>query len=252
MKPTILLVEDNVDILDFIEDNLISEYNIKKALNGKASLDILRNEVVDLIVTDVMMPIMNGFELCSIIKTDLELSHLPVIILTAKHTLQSKLQGLELGADVYIEKPFSPKYLKMQIGSLLENRNKIKMHFHQSPLAHLKTVAHTKSDEKFLLRVNEIILQHLKEEDFNVDQLAKVLNMSRSTLYRKINAVSNLSTNELINITRLKRGAELLLMGYNINETSAEVGYSSPKIFSKNFEKQFCVKPSQYIHSKEI
>ena len=110
MKPVILLVEDNVEILDFIESNLQDLYAIKKAANGKAALDVLRNEVIDLIVSDVMMPVMDGFELCSIIKSDVELSHLPVVLLTAKNTMQAKIEGLELGADVYIEKPFSPKY----------------------------------------------------------------------------------------------------------------------------------------------
>src|SRR6478736_3553069 len=109
MRPVILLVEDNVEILDFIESNLRDLYTIKKTINGKAALEVLRSEVVDLIVSDVMMPVMDGFELCSTIKSDVELSHLPVVLLTAKNTLQAKIEGLELGADVYIEKPFSPK-----------------------------------------------------------------------------------------------------------------------------------------------
>ncbi len=249
LKPVVLLVEDNVEILEFIEDNLNPEYEIRKALNGKAALQILRTDVVNLIVSDVMMPLMDGFKLCETIKSDVELSHLPVILLTAKNTLQSKLQGLELGADVYIEKPFSPKHLKMQIASLLANRNKIKQFFYNSPLAHLKTVAYTKSDEMFLERVNLIILEHLLDEDFDVDRLAKFMNMSRPTFYRKINAVSDLSPNDLITLTRLKRGAELLSEGKNINEASENAGYSSPKIFSKNFEKQFGLMPSEYLHN---
>lgn len=247
MKAVILLVEDNREILDFIESNLCDQYTVKKTTNGKEALDVLRNETIDLIVSDVMMPQMDGFELCRIIKSDVELSHLPCILLTAKNTLQARLQGLELGADVYIEKPFSPKHLKIQISNLLENRNKIKNYFANSPIAQLKTIAHTKADEKFLETVNRIIEEHLQEHELDVDRLARYLNMSRPTFYRKINAISDLTPNDLINLTRLKKAARLMSDGHNINEVSEMVGYNSPKIFSKNFEKQFGVMPSEYI-----
>lgn len=247
MQPIILLVEDNEEILDFIESNLDDSYTILKTRNGQEALDLLRHEMVDLIVSDVMMPVMDGFEFCKLIKSDVELSHLPCILLTAKNTLQAKLEGLELGADVYIEKPFSPKHLKMQIASLLANRNKIKAYFANSPLAHLKTIAHTKSDERFLDKVNQVIVEHLQDTELDVDRLAKYMNMSRPTFYRKINAISDLTPNDLINLTRLKKAAELMSEGHNVNEVSEIVGYSSPKIFSKNFEKQFGMMPSEYI-----
>ncbi len=247
MKAVILLVEDNREILEFIESNLIDQYDIKKTTNGKDALEVLRNEIIDLIVSDVMMPVMDGFELCRIIKSDVELSHLPCVLLTAKNTLQARLQGLELGADVYIEKPFSPKHLKMQISSLLANRNKIKNYFANSPVAHLKTIAHTKADERFLESVNHIIEEHLQEPELDVDRLARYMNMSRTTFYRKINAISDLTPNDLINLTRLKKAAALMSEGYNINEVSDLAGYNSPKIFSKNFEKQFGMMPSEYI-----
>lgn len=250
MQPVILLVEDNKEILDFIECNLNDLYTIKKSTNGKAALEILRNEVINLIVSDVMMPLMDGFELCRFIKSDVELSHLPFILLTAKNTLQAKLEGLELGADVYIEKPFSPKHLKMQISSLLANRNKLKEYFVKSPLAHLKTIAHSKSDERFLEKVNDIIVEYLQDTDLNVERLAKYMNMSRPTFYRKINSISDLTPNDLINLTRLKKAAELMTEGQNINEVAETVGYNSPKIFSKNFEKQFGIMPSEYLHNQ--
>lgn len=249
IQQVILLVEDNTEILDFVESNLIDSYTIIKTMNGRQALDTLKTKTVDLIISDVMMPVMDGFELCRLIKSDVELSHLPVILLTAKNTLQAKLEGLELGADVYIEKPFSPKHLKMQVGSLLANRNKIKEYFANSPLAHLKTIAHTKADEKFLDKVNHVIQEHMQEIDLDVDRLAKFMNMSRPTFYRKINAISDLSPNELINLTRLKKAAELMAEGMNINEVSEVVGYSSPRIFSKNFERQFGIAPSEYLHA---
>jgi len=249
MKPVILLVEDNVEILDFIESNLDDNYSILKTMNGELALNILRNEVVDLIVSDVMMPVMDGFQLCEIIKSDVELSHLPCILLTAKNTLQAKLQGLELGADVYIEKPFSPKHLRMQIASLLANRDKVKKHFTNTPLAHLRTIAHTKADEHFLENVNKVILDNIHDTTLDVEKLAAFLNMSRATFYRKINIISDLTPNGLINLTRLKKAAQLMAEGYNINEAAETVGYSSAKIFSKNFEKQFGIMPSEYLHN---
>jgi two-component system cell cycle response regulator len=249
MQQVILLVEDNAEILDFIESNLQDQYVIIKTTNGEAALNILKNEVVDLIVSDVMMPVMDGFELCRQMKSNLELSHLPCILLTAKNTLHAKLQGLELGADVYIEKPFSPKHLKMQIASLLTNRNKVKEYFANSPVAHLKTIAHTKADEQFLEKVNQVIEKHLQETDLHVDRLAKFLNMSRPTFYRKINSISDLTPNELINLTRLKKAVELMARGNNINEVAETVGYNSAKVFSKNFEKQFGMLPSEYLQN---
>lgn len=250
MAEVILLVEDNREILDFIESNLADQYGILKSTNGKEALGILRNEVVDLVVSDVMMPVMDGFEFCRQLKSDVELSHLPCILLTAKNTLQAKLRGLDLGADVYIEKPFSPKHLKMQIASLLSNRNKIKEYFAKSPLTHLKTIAHTKADEQFLEKVNQVIEEHLQETELHVDQLAKFFNMSRPTFYRKINSISDLTPNDLINLTRLKKAAELMVEGSNINEVAEFVGYNSPKVFSKNFEKQFGMLPSEYIQKE--
>ncbi|WP_346238350.1 response regulator transcription factor [Niabella insulamsoli] len=247
MKPVVLLVEDNREILDFIETNLCDTYTVKKTVNGSAALKLLREEVIDLIVSDVMMPVMDGFELCKIIKSDVELSHLPCILLTAKNTLKARLQGLELGADVYIEKPFSPKHLKMQIASLLANRNNIKNYFVNSPVAQLKSIAHTKADEKFLETVNTVIEEHLQDQQLDVDRLAKYLNMSRTTFYRKINSISDLTPNDLINLTRLKKAAKLMGDGHNINEVSEIVGYNSPKIFSRNFEKQFGMVPSAFI-----
>ncbi len=152
-----------------------------------------------------MMPVMDGFELCRHIKTNVDHSHIPMILLTAKNTLQSKIEGLEQGADAYIEKPFSPEYLQAQIASLLINRNKIKDHFANSPLVHIKSMAYSKADEKFLEELNDAILHNLENPDLDVEQLARIVNMSRPTLYRKIKAVSNLTPNELINITRLKK-----------------------------------------------
>ncbi|MES2648480.1 MAG: response regulator [Bacteroidota bacterium] len=247
MKPAILLVEDNEEMLDFIAEDLSEKYHVIKATNGEQAIQILKEEAIQLILSDVMMPVMDGFELCKIIKTSFEYSHIPVILLTAKNTLQSKIEGLELGADAYIEKPFSPEYLHVQIANLIANRDKIKDFFAKSPLVHIKSIAHSKSDELFLEKLNEEIYNNLEEEELDVDKLAKMMNMSRPTLYRKIKAISNLSINDLINLTRLKRAAELLAEGnYKIYEVSAIVGFKSQTNFGRSFLKQFGMSPSAY------
>ena len=252
MKPVILLADDNEEILEFLTTDLCEKYSILKAHNGKEAIDILAAETVQLVVSDVMMPVMDGFELCRIIKSDLHNSHIPVILLTAKNTLQSKIEGLSLGADAYIDKPFSPEHLQVQIASLLINRNKIKEYFASTPLVHIKSMAYSKADEQFLEELNDIIYAHIEEEDLDVEHVAKFMNMSRPTLYRKIKAISNLTPNELINVARLKKAAILLLEGnYNINEIAGMVGYTSPTHFGRNFQKQFGMTASEYLKIKK-
>lgn len=247
MKPHILLVDDNEEMLDFIGEDLDEKYTVIKALNGLEALNVLKEEAIQLVVSDVMMDVMDGFELCKTIKTSFDYSHIPVILLTAKNTLQSKIQGLELGADAYIEKPFSPEYLQVQIANLLANRSKIKEYFAKSPLVHIKSIAHLKSDEVFLEKLNETIFNNLEDEDLDVEKLAKLVNMSRPNLYRKIKSISDLTANELINLTRLKKAAQLLAEGdLKIYEISNIVGYSSQTNFGRNFLKQFGMTPSSY------
>ncbi len=252
MLPLILLVDDEEEILDFLERILNDKYSILKSENAKDALEILNKEAVQLIILDVMMPRMDGFELCKIIKSDFEHSHIPVILLTAKNTIQSKVEGLEIGADAYIEKPFSKEHLKAQISSLLANRNIMREFFASSPLVHIKSMAHTKADERFLESLNETISKRIEDTELDVEHLAAIMNMSRITLYRKIKAISNLTPLELINIVRLKKAAELLAEGeYKIYEISAIVGYSSQSNFARNFLKQFDMTPTEFMQSKQ-
>lgn len=247
-RPTLLVVDDHVEILDFIADDLSDDYEVLRAENGYQAIEALASNAVHLVVSDVMMPGLDGYELCSRIKSDVQYSHIPVILLTAKNTLQSKIQGLEQGADAYIEKPFSPEHLHAQINSLLSNRNKVREYFASSPLAHIKTMAHSKADEHFLERLNELIHECMAETSFDVEHLADKMNMSRPTLYRKIKALSDLTPNDLINVARLKKAAELLAQGgHKIYEVSDLVGYSSQTHFGRNFQKQFGMSPSEYV-----
>lgn len=252
MKPAILLVDDNEEILEFLEEELTEKYTLYKAVNGHAALAVLKQEAIHLITCDVMMPEMDGFELCRIIKSDVEFSHIPIILLTAKNTLQSKIEGLELGADAYIEKPFSPEHLQAQITNLLVNRNKIKEHFANTPLAHIKSMAYTKADEAFLEHLHQAIEKNMSDAELDVEKLARLMTMSRPTLYRKISAISNLTPNELIHIARLKKAALLLVEGrYKMYEITEIVGYHSQTAFSRSFHKQFGMTPTEYTHLKQ-
>jgi DNA-binding response OmpR family regulator len=245
-------VDDNEEILEFIEQELNDRYTVIKALNGQEALDILKAEAVQAVVSDVMMPVMDGFELCRRIKTNFENSHIPVILLTAKNTLQSKIEGLEQGADAYIEKPFSPEYLRVQIANLLANRAKIREYFASTPLVHIKSMAYSKADELFLEQLSEVIREQLEDTELDVEKLALFMNMSRPTLYRKIKSISDLTPNELINITRLKKAAELLAEGhYKIYEVATLVGYGSQNHFGRSFHRQFGMTPTEYAAQRQ-
>jgi DNA-binding response OmpR family regulator len=243
-KITILIVDDNEEILDFLSDDL-EEYHVLTALDGEEALVQLHEHIVHLVISDVMMSKMDGFELCQRIKSDFELSHIPVILLTAKNILQSKIEGLKSGADVYIEKPFSPEHLSAQVASLLENRNRIKEYFAKSPLVHIKGVAHNRMDEEFMEHLHQVIQNNITDHELDVERLATMMNMSRPTLYRKIKSITDLSPNEMINLTRLKIAAELISQGNTrMNEIAEKVGYNSLTQFGRNFQKQFNMTPT--------
>jgi len=183
---------------------------------------------------------------------DVKSSHIPVILLTAKTTIQAKLEGLELGADAYIDKPFSMDLLLAQISNLLTNRENIRQFYFNSPIANMKTMAYSKSDEEFLEKLNSIIHEHLSDLDFDVNTIAEKLYVSRPTLYRKIKAISNVTPHDLIKIARLKKSAELLLQGnFKIYEIVEMVGFSSQSNFWLAFTKQFGVTPSMYAKTNQ-
>lgn len=250
-KTAILVVDDHDQILEFIQGDLCDDYAVFTARNGQEALGLIEKESVQLVVSDVMMPVMDGFELCKRIKSNFESSHIAVILLTAKNTLQSKIEGLELGADAYIDKPFSPRHLRVQIANLLMNKNKMKQYFAQSPMAVMNSLAYSKADEKFLDDLQHVISQHMSEIDLDVEHLASHMNMSRPTLYRKIREISDLTPNELINIARLKKAADLFAEGnHRINEIAEMVGYASSLHFNRNFQKQFGMSPSEYLKQR--
>ena len=246
-KHMVLVVEDNPEMLAFIERQLSSQYAVVTATNGREALEALDSNFVNLVVSDVVMPLMDGFELCKTIKSNVGYSHIPVILLTAKTNIQSKIEGMELGADSYIEKPFSPEYLLAVVSNLINNREKLRRDFAKSPFVAVNTMALTKADEEFIKKLNEIILSNLSNQEFSMDDMAESLNMSRSSFYRKMKGVLDLSPNEYLRIERLKRAAQLLKEGESrINEICYMVGFNSSSYFSKCFLKQFGVLPKDF------
>lgn len=248
-KPNVLLVEDNTEILSYLGRELSQDYNIFRSGDGRHAIDLLQEENIHLVISDIMMPVMDGIALCREMKNDIRFSHIPIILLTAKNSISSRIEGLEVGADAYIEKPFSLDHLSAQITNLLQNRDIIKDYFARSPLTHIKGIAFSRADKDFLEQLNAIITEHIADSDLDVDMLSSKMNMSRPTLYRKIKGISDMTPNELINLSRLKKAAELLAeKNYKINEVADMVGYSVPTNFSRDFQKQFGVSPSGYVN----
>lgn len=246
-KAAILVVEDNKDMLGFVSRQLAALYNVFTAANGVEALRILSREDVNLVVSDVMMPEMDGLELCTHLKTNLEYSHIPVILLTAKTHMESKIEGLEQGADAYIEKPFSVEYLRVSVANLLANRERLRRKFIDSPFVKADTMASTKTDELFMQKLNEYVLQHLDNTELLIDDMADSMNMGRSNFYRKLKGILDMSPNEYLRLERLKKAAQLLSEGeYGVVEVAYMVGFGSPSYFSNCFKKQFGVLPKDF------
>ena len=244
---TLLLVEDNESMLAFISERLCECFTVETAKNGAEAIEILRSSHVDLIISDIMMPVMNGYQLCKEIKSDLELSHIPVIFLTAKNDIDSKINGLKYGAEAYVEKPFSFGYLKEQVLSLLNNRRREREAFSKRPFFSVDNMQMNKADEEFMNKVIRIIEDNITDDNFGVEKMADILCMSRSSLLRKIKMIFNLSPLDFIRLIRLKKAAEYIQEGkYRIGDICYMVGINSPSYFSKLFLKQFGMTPKDF------
>lgn len=244
----LLIVEDSIEMSDFISDCFNMSYEVIVAKDGVEGVEMLKFNDVDLIISDLMMPNMNGVEFCKIVKSNILWSHIPVILLTAKTDLDSKIEGMNVGADFYVEKPFSVSYLKAIVNNLLESRKALRKKYSEMPLEPINSIASNQADEDFLTKVNEIFEKNISNENFNMDQLATELCISRSGLFAKIKNLSGLTPNDFLQLIRLKKAAEYLLKNeYRINEVAFMVGFSNPSYFTKCFHKQFGVRPNDFI-----
>lgn len=243
---TILVVEDNEEMLAMLVKRLSPHnYRVVTATNGLEALKVLDQEYVDLIVSDVMMPEMDGFQFLEKLRSNVKYSHIPVILLTAKTGMRDKLEGLQLGADAYIEKPFAIEYLLAQISALLRNRERLRQKIETADTP--RDAGLSEVDTKFLEQLNAIIQENYSNPDFSMDDVFDSLGMSRTSFYRKIKGLLNQTPNDYIRIYRLKKGAELFEKGYaNVAEVCYMVGFSSPSYFTKCFQKQFGINPKDY------
>lgn len=248
--PKLLFVDDNKDLCDFIEDNLGNDYSVITAYNGQDALEKLHNNDISIVVSDIMMPIMGGTELCKQIKTNILLSHIPVILLTARTAEDHKIEGLELGADDYITKPFNFNILKLRIQKFLEWTERSHQVFSQKIDVSPAEITITSLDEKLIEKAIKVVEEHMSDNNFSVETLGVTLGLSRGHLYKKLMVITGKGPAEFIRTIRLKRGRQLLEKSQlQIAEIAYEVGYNSPKRFTINFREEFGMAPSEYLRS---
>ncbi len=246
-QPTLLIAEDNRDVRAYIADTFAGLYEIIEAENGRIALEKALESTPDIIITDVMMPEMNGTELCRLLKSNEKTSHIPVVMLTARAEKSDKLEGLETGADDYLIKPFEAKELQVRVANLIEQRRRLQEHFRKSLTSFTPAPAEVESmDAQFLLRVRETVEANLENEDFSVVDLSKQIGMSRSQLHRKLSALTGFSPNEIIRNMRLERAKQLLeLKVGTVSEISYRCGFNSPAYFIKCFREYFGTTPGE-------
>ena len=246
-RRTILLIEDDNDVREFLLSELESCFDLKVASDGKAGIAMAKELDVDLIVSDVMMPGMNGFELTKRLKNSFETSHIPIILLTALSTDENVLEGTESGADAYITKPFSPQLLMARILQLLNQREILRQKFGKVPQEIRSAMLRNEQDSLFVKRLDSIVYSRLGEQDLSVDKVAGLLHLGRTIFYKKVRGTTGYTPNEYIRVIRLRKAAELLKEGEkNVSEVAYAVGFDNPYYFCKCFKEQFGMPPSQY------
>jgi len=243
----LLIVEDNDDLRSYLKEQLQSTYTIVEAAAGDEGLSRALKHIPDLIITDVMMPVMDGIELCKRLKSNERTSHIPVIMLTAKADFDSRISGLETGADDYILKPFQIRELRTRVFNLIRQRNMLRERFSGNMEAIAEDIALNSYDVKFIRRVTEVVEDHLTDLEFDVRKLQEKSGMSHTQLYRKLHALTGLSPSRFIRHLRLKRAAKLLEQRYgSVTQVAFEVGFGNLSYFTKCFRKQFGISPSEY------
>ncbi len=253
-KNVILIVEDNADIAEYIEECLSEDYNIIHAENGKVGFEKSCEAVPDIIVSDVMMPVMDGIEMCKELKKDVRTCHIPVVLLTAKDSLKDKSEGYEAGADSYLTKPFSGTLLRSRIKNIFETRRKLsennvsKISTTKQPELPSESKATNELDQDFFDKLNSVIYEKLEDEQISIAEIASLMHMSHSTLYRKVKALTNITVNEYIRKIKMNEAVKLLeTTQFNISEIMYKVGINSSGYFRQCFKKEFGMNPSEYL-----
>ncbi|KQS30658.1 hypothetical protein ASG33_09700 [Dyadobacter sp. Leaf189] len=246
-RPVVLLVEDNDEFRNYLKDVLGQEYQILEAANGKLGLNATLENVPDLIVSDVMMPEMDGIELCKTIKTDRRISHIPVILLTAKAEEEQQLQGYQTGADAYVTKPFRLDILQVRIRNLIRQRDQLQKQFQQHIQVRPSEVQVRSLDEEFIKKAIRVVEDNLANPEYTVEELSDAMSMSRVYLYKKINSLTGKTPIEFIRIIRLRRAADLLEKSQlSVSEIAYQIGFNNPKYFARLFKEEYQVLPTEY------
>jgi signal transduction histidine kinase/DNA-binding response OmpR family regulator len=249
---SVLIVEDNEELRQYLKENMEEAYEVMEAANGRQALEKLEKTLPDLILSDIMMPEMDGVELCRQVKGDKITSHIPFIFLTAKISEQHKLEGLHSGADDYIVKPFNFEILQAKIQNLIQLKKNIREVFKSKMNIEPKDISITSLDEKFMAKALDIIEEHMADTSFSVAEFGRQMGISRMQLYNKIVALTGNSPLEFIRILRLKRAAQLLQKSQlSVSEVAYQVGFNDPKYFSMHFKKEFKILPSKYRELNE-
>ena len=245
-KECILIIDDNADVRDYVKSLLKEEYTVIEAPDGRAGLKKAMKYVPDAIICDVMMPVMDGLECCRKLKTELQTSHIPVMLLTACSLDEQRIQGFECGADSYISKPFNSKLLLVRLRNLMDNHKRLKQFFGDKTTLSKESVSEV--DKGFVDRFRELIEENLADSELSVEDLGSKMGLSRVQLYRKIKALTNYSPNELVRIARLKKAASLLASSEKtISEITYEVGFTSPSYFTKCYKEYFGESPTDFL-----
>ncbi len=252
-NPVLLIVDDNPDIIQFIKQVMGKTYTVFEANNGERGMEIAKKVLPNIIITDVVMPVMGGIEFCEMIKTTNITSHIPVIMLTAKTSQESEIEGLSHGADAYLKKPFNVQVLELKVANILKDREELRKRFKKEITLQPKEVTVTSLDEKFLQQAVETVEKHMMNTDFNVEMLVKEMGHSRSNLYLKFKELTGLSSSEFIRNIRLKRAIQLLdNSDFSVKEIMFRTGFNTASYFSKCFKKEFGVVPSEYIKKTKV
>ena len=247
-KSTILYVDDNKELVDKISQYLSEKYNVLVASNGKIGIEMAIQFQPDVIISDIIMPYKDGFELCRDLKNDVTTSHIPIILLTARGDSESQFRGIEIGADHFFPKPFNINLLDLSIKNLIESREKLRQLFINNTYHNPNEITTNNRDAEFLEKLLKYVDEHIDEPDLNINSLAQIFAMSRSTFFRKIKAITGTTGKDFIDSIRLKKAAHLLISSnMNISEVAYTVGHSNPQYFSKWFKAFYKVSPSEYI-----
>jgi DNA-binding response OmpR family regulator len=243
------LVEDNGDLREVLREHFSNNYKVIEAENGKDALAKTEDKNIDIVLSDIMMPEMDGIELVKVLRDDIKTSHLPIALLTAKSSVEDQIAGTEAGADLYFPKPFNLKLMDLKMKQFLESRQKLKDTYASNVFAESRELVRTQKDKEFLERFVELVDENIDNNDFTIDQICREMSIGRTNMYKKIRSLTGQSMGEFIRGLRLKKAAKILITeDVSISEVLYRVGINSNSYFTKSFKSQFGMTPTEFIH----